>query len=142
MTDEELKNIISELEKRNEKEKAYFGFYQYGGGPDESCIKANRKGLELFAVELLKAGIESENRKFEENKVESIGLNIDWTDENGEFFFDYVELTNNDKEPNKTTFPEYEDTWKDKMFKIGCIGIGIILVGLIIVGLMTTLTWI
>jgi len=141
MTDEKLKEFITELEKRNEKEKAFFGFHQYGGGPDESCIKANRKGLELYAVELLKAGIESENLEYNENKVQSIGLDTEWTDENGEFFFDYVELTKKEKELNEK-FPEYKDTWKDKVFKVGCIGIGILLVGLILVGLITVITWI
>jgi len=141
MTDEKLKEFITELEKRNEKEKAFFGFYQYGGGPDESCIKANRKGLELYAVQLLKAGIESENLEYNENKVQSIGLDTKWTDENGEFFFDYVELTKKEKELNEK-FPEYKDTWKDQIFKVGCIGIGILLVGLILVGLITVITWI
>jgi len=141
MTDEKLKKLITELENRNEKDKAYFGFYQYGGGPDESCIKANRKGLELYAAELLKAGIESENLEYNENQIASIGLDIDWIDEDGEFFFDYVELTNKDKEPKKK-FPEYKETWKDKIFKIGCIGIGILLVGLILVGIITVITWI
>ncbi|WP_132706154.1 hypothetical protein [Winogradskyella wandonensis] len=141
MTDEELKKIITELENRNEKEKAYFGFYQYGGGPDESCIKANRKGLELYAVELLKAGLESETREYEKNKVESVGLNTDWTDENGEFFFDYVELTNKDKKSKDKSFPENKETWKDKAFKIGCIGIGILLIGLTIIGFVSVLNW-
>ncbi|MDG4715064.1 hypothetical protein [Winogradskyella marincola] len=142
MTDEELKKIIFELEKRNEKEKAFFGFYEYGGGPDESHIKANRKGLELFATELLKVGIESENREFKKNGTESIGLNTDWLDENGEFFFDFVELTKKDKAPTEKTFPEHKETWKDKAFRVGCFGIGILLVGLIIVGLITVLNWI
>ena len=141
MTDEELKKLITELENRNEKDKAYFGFYQYGGGPDESYIKANKKGLELYAAELLKAGIESENLEFNENKIASVGLDIDWIDEDGEFFFDYVELTNKEKEPKKK-FPEYEETWKDKIFKVGCIGIGILLVGLILIGIITVITWI
>ncbi|MBO6881793.1 hypothetical protein [Winogradskyella sp.] len=142
MTDKELKKLISELENRNEKEKAFFGFYEYGGGPDESHIKANRKGLELFASELLKVGLESENRKFEKNETESIGLNTDWLDENGEFFFDFVELTKKDKTPTKKTFPEYKESWKDKAFKIGCLAIGILLVGLIVVGLITVLKWV
>ena len=141
MTDEELKKIITELENRNEKEKAYFGFYEYGGGPDESCIGANRKGLELFAVELLKAAIESETFEYEKNKLQSVGLNLDWTDKNADFFFDYVELTNKNIDSNDKTFPEYKVTWKDKVLKIGCVGVGILLVGLTIIGLISVLTW-
>lgn len=142
MTDEELKKVISELENRNENEKAFLGFYVYGGGPEEGHIKANRKGLELFATELLKVGIESENREFEKNGTESIGLNTDWLDKNSEFFFDFVELTKKDKTPTEKTFPEHKENWKDKALRIGCFGIAILLVGLIIVGLITVLNWI
>jgi hypothetical protein len=140
MTKEELKKIVAELEKQNEKEKAYFGFYQYGGGPDESCLKANRKGLELFSAELLKVAIKSDNFEFKENKIESISLEIDWTDENSHFYFDHVELTNKDKGPIGA-FSHPKDTWRDKLFVISLIGMGILLIGLLIVGLITTVSW-
>ncbi len=139
MTDEALIKIITELENRNEKEKAYFGFYQYGGAPDESCIKANRIGIELFAAELLKAGIASENLKFSKNRVERIELSSDWIDVDGGFFFDHIEITDKIKLADES-FPEYKETWKDKIYLIGCIGMGIILVGLIIIGLYTIIT--
>lgn len=141
MTDKELEKIINELEERNEKDKAYFGFYKYEDRQYENYIKANRKGLELFAVELLKAAIESENREYKENIVEPIGLDISWTDENSTFFFDYVELTNKEKETTQK-FPEYKDTWKDLVYKVGCVGILLMIIGLILIGLITTLTWI
>lgn len=141
MTDKELEEIINELEKRSEKEEAYFGFYHYGGGPYESYIKANRKGLELFATELLKTAIESENREIKENIVETIELNISWMDENSEFFFDHIELTTKEKETNQQYF-EHKETWKDLIFKVGCIGILLLTIGLTVIGLITALTWI
>ncbi len=140
MTDEKLKTIISELESRNEKEKAYFGFYQYGGGIDESCMKANRQGLELFACELLKASLESQSQK--ENKPELTKLDTDWTDENGDFFFDFVELTNREKEPDNQTFPVPNEGWDIKYVRLVGIVLVMVLICLIITGLMTALSWI
>ena len=60
MNKEELQNIIDKLESENRKEKAYFGIFEYGSGPDESYIKADKQGLELFALEILKAARDSE----------------------------------------------------------------------------------
>lgn len=59
----ELQKIIDTLEKNQSTEDAYFGIFQYGGAPDESYIKANKEGLELFSLELLKAAKVSENFK-------------------------------------------------------------------------------
>ncbi|MFZ6051534.1 hypothetical protein [Halocola ammonii] len=141
MKDFELKSVISELERRNVKDEAYFGFYQYGGAPDESCIKANRKGLELFAAEILKAATESYNRKFDKGKAETTGLDLDWIDENSDFFFDHVELTNKDKQPGSKSFPKNEENWKGKMVMFGFIGIGIGLIALAIIGIGTIVSW-
>ena len=69
MTDRKIENIVSELDKNNEKDEAFFGFYQYGGDKDESCIRANKQGLELFSAELLKARLEIEQRNFENGEI-------------------------------------------------------------------------
>ena len=140
MTDDKLQNIITELEKRNDKSKAYFGFYQYGGGEDESCIKANRQGLELYAVELLKAGIEIENRTFENGLTEVYGIEDDWADENADFFFDYIEFTKKLKEPNEL-FPVHKETWKDQLMKVLIMTIIFLLVAFLIIGFITALGW-
>lgn len=42
------------------KETALFEIYQYGGGPDESFVKADEAGLQLFAIEPLKASLKPE----------------------------------------------------------------------------------
>jgi hypothetical protein len=72
-----LQEIIIELEKRNKKEDAYFGFYQHNEGQSESCyIKGNKEGLELYAIELLKASLENYS-VFEEDKEECYELDIE-----------------------------------------------------------------
>jgi hypothetical protein len=63
MDKEMLQNIILNLEEDILKEKATFGIYQFGGGPDESCIKADEGGLKLFAITLLKAAIELKDKR-------------------------------------------------------------------------------
>jgi len=67
MTDEDIKKLIDDLRSQKNYDEAYIGFFQYGGGPDESYIKANRQGLELHAAELLEAALETE-KEFEIGK--------------------------------------------------------------------------
>lgn len=139
MTDGEIGKLINELRSKKNYDEAYIGFFQYGGEPDESYIKANRQGLELHAAELLAAALETKI-EFESGKEKTFGLDKGIFDEESDFGFDYVELKKekgNDIKPHS----EYKETWKDKAFKVGCIGIGILLVVLIIIGFITSITW-
>ena len=143
MTDKNIQNIITELENKNDKEKAYFGFYQCGGGPDESCIRGNRKGIELFAVELLKASIESEKNNYIENQFSYNEIDIGWTDNNGDFFFDSIEITNKDKEDGDDEFPEYKHkrTLKDRLTELIIITVVALIILFLITGFFTVLKW-
>ena len=140
MTQKKLENIISDLENNN-KEEAFFGFYQYGGGIDESCIRANKQGLELFSAELLKARTEIDNRFFENGEIEHYEIDISWTDENADFYFESLELTSKTKTQKENSFPEYKETWKDKLYGYLIFGIIIVLIIIFIIGLITTLKW-
>ena len=53
LTKEELQKIIDQFDEDELKRQGIFGISQYGGGSDESFIRANKKGLELFALQLL-----------------------------------------------------------------------------------------
>jgi hypothetical protein len=140
MTDRKIENIVSELEKNNEKDEAFFGFYQYGGDKDESCIRANKQGLELFSAELLKARLEIEQRNFENGEIEPFEIDISWTDSNADFYFDSLELTRKIK-TEKESFPEYKENWKDKLYGYLIFGIIVVLVFMLIIGIITTLKW-
>ena len=140
MTDKEIGELINELRSKKNYDEAYIGFFQYGGGPDESFIKANRQGLELHAAELLAAALETET-EFEIGKEKTYGLDQDLLDDDSEFGFSYVELKK-EKRNDIKPYSEYKETWKDKAFKIGCITIGILLVVLLIIGFITAVTWI
>ena len=140
MTDENIKRLIDDLRNQKNYDEAYIGFFQYGGGTDESYIKANRQGLELHAAELLEAALETE-KEFESGKEKIFGLDEGKSDEESDYHFDYIELK---KEKRFEIKPdsEYKETWKDKIFKFGCFG-GLIALGLlIIIGLITVISWI
>jgi hypothetical protein len=55
MNDEAIQNAISSLDKAVPKEGARVAMVQYGGGPDESQIIANRQGYLRLGIEFLKA---------------------------------------------------------------------------------------
>ncbi|GAK74549.1 hypothetical protein JCM19296_127 [Nonlabens ulvanivorans] len=133
MEKEELKFIISRLRKDNTEEDSFFGVLQYGGGPDESMIKANRKGLRLYAAELLEASItDSENN--------TIPFNSDWTYDNADFFFDYIEIS--EKVENKEEQESRKNNkWLNTLFTVGCISVILALIIFIIVGGYTVLNW-
>ncbi|WP_440120875.1 hypothetical protein [Tenacibaculum sp. Ill] len=141
MTQKSIKNIISNLEN-NKKEEAFFGFYNLDGDEYSTTIKANRQGLELFSAELLKASIEIENRDFKNGEIEPYEIDISWTDLNADFYFESIELTKKIKTIEEKIFPEYKETWKDKLYKCFIGGAIICLMLILIIGSITVLKWI
>jgi len=140
MNDKEIGKLINELRSQKNYDEAYIGYFQYGGGPEESCIKANRQGLELHAAELLEAALETE-KEFENGKIKTFGLDEGISDEESDFLFDYVELKKESRNEIKPK-SDYKETWKDKLFKYFFFGILIGLGLLIIIGIVTVISWI
>ncbi|KAA5820432.1 hypothetical protein FPF71_17725 [Algibacter amylolyticus] len=140
MNDKEIGKLINALRSQKNYDEAYIGYFQYGGGPDESCIKANRQGLELHAAELLEAALETE-KEFENGKIKTFGLDEGISDEESDFFFHYVELKKEARNEIKP-YPDYKETWKDKLIKYFFFGILIGLGLLIIIGIVTVISWI
>ncbi len=140
MNDKEIGKLINELRSQKNYDEAYIGYFQYGGGPFESCMKANRQGLELHAAELLEAALETE-KEFEKGKIKTFGLDQGITNEESDFFFDYVELK---KEARNEIKPDsvYKETWKDVLIKYFFFGILIGVGLLIIIGIVTVISWI
>ena len=137
--DKEIRNLIENLRSPKNYDEAYIGYFQYGGGPTEGFIRANRQGLELHAAELLEASLETENLLGDERK-DTFGLDEGISDKESDFFFDYVQLT--DMVRNQINPYEYdEETFQDKVIKIGCIGLGLIIIGLTVVGLVKVIDW-
>lgn len=138
MTKEELQEIVARLKATNTKDDAYFGIFRYGGGPDESFIKANRQGLELFAAEVLEASMFAEEIVNDHKKnIHSFSYDEEWID--GETLVQYVEpfLEPRQKIKEETVTP----SWTDKMFAGGCILFVVICLVLLITGLVTAIKW-
>ena len=134
----DLQTIIDQLASGNSKDEAYFAIFQYGGGPDESFVKANKQGLTLFAASILKA-----SRDFDEVVVEGEKANIPldykeaWVD--GDTFLYYVEPAPEKRE--NVTHEFHTETWKDQVMKVGCVA-GLILAAIaLVVGLITMVKW-
>ena len=141
MRKETIKDIIVKLKEIGIAKNAYFGFFQYGGGIYESCIKANKEGLLLYAACLLEASLEIDNRDFTEDKIQTYGLSPEFVSENTDFDFHYVELMNKPKLEIETT-PEHKETWKDKLTGYIFGAILIFMLISVIIGIGTITSWI
>ncbi|WGD35883.1 hypothetical protein [Olleya sp. YS] len=140
MNTQELKNIVDRLKSYVNENEAYFGFFQYGGGQDESFIKANKEGLIRFATELLEANLAASTEEYVSGEKQFYSLSSDWFSEHSEFNFSYVELLQKlkaDIEPDK----EYRKTWKDKLSGYVFGGIIIFILISILVGAITIISW-
>lgn len=138
MTKEELQEIVTRLKATNTKEDAYFGIFSYGGGPDESFIKANRQGLELFAAEILEASmLTGEIVNDGQKNLHPLRYDEEWID--GETIVQYVEPFLESRENRKEE--AYTQSWRDKMFTGGCVLLVVLGVIVFITGLITAVRW-
>jgi hypothetical protein len=136
---DELQKIIDQLESGNSKDEAYFGIFQYGGGPDESFVKANKQGLELFAADILKASRDADEIVGDKEKnIIPLEYEEEWLD--GDTFVQYVEPTLEKRKKAKQE--HYNETWEDQAIKFGCFAGLIIIAVALIVGFITMATWI
>ena len=138
MNKEELNRIIELLENSNSKEEAYFAIQEYGGGPNESFIKANKDGLELYAAQLLKASLNSDEIINDEIKnLIPLEYEEGWVE--GEIFIHYVEPIDGKEIDNEKE--KYKETFIDKLIPIGCITILLVIIVSAIVGVVSIFKW-
>ena len=142
MTKEELQQVINQLTESNLEEEAFFGVLEYGG-TEEHYIKANRQGLELFAAELLKASRDAEQIiNISDNNVHLIEWDDDVWLEDSEVFINYIEPSFMKRDQAENSNKEGEETWKDSIFKYGCLMLVALALISMIVGLITIARWI
>jgi hypothetical protein len=135
---EELERIISQLEISNSNEGAIFEINRYGGGPEESYAKANRSGLELFAVQLLTASKNSDQVLKEAKKpIITVDYPEDWIQ--GETVVQYIEIIPEDyQEVNEEIS---SSSLVDKIIPAGCIAILVFAIISGVVGAVTIFKW-
>jgi hypothetical protein len=122
------------LEILTSPEAGYFAMHQCGGGPDESVIRANRDGLRLYAIELLKASL---------GKEHCIGESeVPWLFDDSSVWIMNVELV----EGNQEEILKISDNQKhgdpdfvDRALLTGCASIGVLLLAIFIIGLKTVI---
>lgn len=136
MKDDELKAVVEKLNNSNQKDEAVFGVFQYGGGPDESFIKANKSGLQIFAAEILKASLESKSIiEDKEKSIIPLDYNSDWVDENSDVFLQYIEPIGGTRQNSLPIVINKYARIKEDIFKVGCAIIAIFLFACVCLGL-------
>ncbi len=136
MNKDDLLKIIEEIESKSSAEKATFGIFVYGGGEDESYIKANKQGLELYAANLLKAAREiDENSSLSENQKIPLNYEADWIDKESSIYLQYIELS--EKKPEYVKKENDNDEWKEKALRFGCLAGLFILISIFILGMIS-----
>lgn len=127
-----IKNFINEVEKNKDEEEPYYQFFTYDEGIDGEKIIANRKGLRMYAIELLKASVlESENYSFKNF----------WGNNNVEYNTTEIEILNKTKLEIEQ-YTERKETFKDKLF-FGLLKFVLMLFLIIlIVGIVTSVKWV
>lgn len=140
LTKEELQKIIDQFDEDELKKQGIFGISQYGVGSDESFIRANKEGLELFALQLLKSAIETEDILSDKEKnIIPLDYDEDWVDENSDTYLQYVEPIADKQKLNPKS--EYKSTFSDKLMPYGCGLVLLILLVSVIIGFSTLLNW-
>ncbi|MCG9793267.1 hypothetical protein [Flavobacterium algicola] len=140
MTNVQLHKIIEKFDENDLKIKGIFGIFQYGGGSDESFIKANKEGLELFALELLKSANSTEEVLNDSEKtIIPFQHNEDWIDENSNTIIEYIEPLYYNRKINVQK--DYKTKNIEKLISLGFGFLGIILVISVLVGFATIIKW-
>ena len=140
MTKEELDNLINKLDTQISKDIALFEVNQYGGGLDESFIKANKEGLQLFALELLKASLKvDEIARATEKKV--IHFENEEILANSDVGIHYIKPTLEKRRNVEPGTLSKKGSWKEELTKFGCIAGVLILAFATILGVIEILKW-
>ncbi|MDI9309757.1 MAG: hypothetical protein QM535_06045 [Limnohabitans sp.] len=123
------------------EQEGIFGIYQYGDGPEGSYIRANKEGLQLYAIELLKGAIAmDEKTKFNETNAIPMCDNGNWMDLNSTIVIGYIESV--DKIEGYPSQPNSKLSVKDTLIPYGCGIIVIISIIALIVGFVSIVKWI
>ncbi len=139
MKKEELEEIGSRIESEVSIDSALFEFHYSDGYEDAIYIKANRDGLQLFAMELLKV-----SATLSQSGSDPIEKTISFDDygmmEHSQVSILYIEPTLQEKPKAIEPLP-HKKSWKDSFAQFGCIGVVIIFALSAIVGFISILGW-
>lgn len=137
MNKEEIQVIVDQLDKFDVTD-GRFGIYQYGGGPDESYVKANKEGLIIFAKGMLLAALQEEKEQHDQKIYYQLldHENDAWVDDNGTVLLNYVEVTE-----TTDSSPSEERPKNFRFIATGCLLIALLAIVMFFVGIVTTIGW-
>jgi hypothetical protein len=137
---EDYDKLIEQLRSTINTEEATFGIFQYGGGTDECCIKANKEGLQLYALELLMAAQKTEEG-FEdpEKQIIPISYQENWIDGDSDVLLQYIDPA---QKRAGTAIVEQKSTLHDKLVSGGCFLLFVFIVLSVLVGAVNIIKWI
>ena len=139
----ELAAMIKVLEQRNVVDEAYVNFsYNHGDPDDEWSVVANQQGLELYALELLKASNQFSSRKFDDDNREVFKINRAYMSTCNEFYFQYIELKQELRSEIESNVVIYKQTWRDRFMNYVAGAVFIFIMLSIIVGSITVIGWV
>ena len=119
-------DLVALIRKTEDHKKAYWAILRYGGGMDESFVKANRAGALLFAADLLEAAVESPDKDGH--------ASLDTVEQDGEVGLDYLELvTDNPK-------PAPEEGFKSKVIGASIVLVLLFLLLCVVIGFKNIVT--
>ncbi len=140
MNSEEYDKLIEQLKLSISEDDATFGIFKYGGGADESYIKADKQGLRLFALELLMAAQKSNEILHDREKsIIPIEFEKSWVNEDSDTIIEYVMPVVSRSNARQPVGPT--NTIKDKLIGAGFIALMIFLILSMIVGIFSILKW-
>jgi len=131
-TDDEanLRSIILALDDSVPRDGSWVRLTQYGGGPDEGQITANRDGYRRLGIEFLKATLDDDSEQ-------GFGVDLEYlVSRESTINFDWFELTD--------TIPpaKYTYGWIDRVLPIGCLTAFVIAAIIFVIGVGTVVQWI
>lgn len=134
MNDIEIERVIESLDKEVPQDGAKVRFFQYGGGPDESAIHANKIGYLRLGIEFLKAAFAPQEKSGHPNAIK---VSLDYLcDPESDVSFNAFE-----RQEDLKTEPHVE-TFKNKLIGYCFLSIFIISCCLAIIGIFTVVRWV
>lgn len=139
MTNEELDKIIDRIEQDCLESEAYF---DSDFNADFGMAKGNKVGLLLYAKEFIKAARSIDERKFDQGETEVYNPDFKWIMNEDANPFQYIKVTRKLPGEIHNKGNEQKQSWKGKLYGVGCVVLLIFTLILILVGLYQFIKWI
>src|SRR5688572_3123919 len=122
----QIADMIESLDREVPREGAWVEMEQYGGGPDEGQIVANRLGFLRLGIEFLKAGIANDPHGSDAAGPRGAPIDLEYlVTPDSTINFDWFELRESPQER-----PAYRTRLVDSVVSFGCLMLFLACVGL------------